>query len=688
MRCRILHESGGRLRVRMQQNHMSLSQADKLQYYLQEVSGVTKVKVNDRTCDAVVWFRENRDGIVRAFSEFDYRDSVVEVPEKTGRELERNYEERLFGMVVRRAVTRFLLPVPLRSVYTVIRSLGYIAKGLDTLRRRKIEVPVLDAVTISTSMLTGDFGTAGSIIFLLDLGELLEEWTHRKSVESLAQRMYLNVDKVWLQADGAEVLVPVNEVKTGDIVVCRMGNIIPLDGVVASGEAAVNQASMTGEALPVRKEEGSAVFAGTVVDEGECRIRVTQVTGSGRYDRIVRMIEESEKLKSETESRAAHLADRLVPWSLGGTALAWFLTRNINKALAILMVDYSCALKLAMPISVLSAMREAGEHHIDVKGGKFMEAVAEADTIVFDKTGTLTHAQPGLKEIVPFGGNDEREMLRLAACLEEHFPHSIANAVVRRAAELGIEHEEMHSKVEYVVAHGIASTVDGKKVRIGSYHFIFEDEGTAIEPSEQDRFKQLPREYSHLYLAIDGMLAAVLFIEDPLRPDAEEVIRELHKAGFSKVCMMTGDSRHTAAKVAAELGLDEFEAEVLPEDKAAFIRREHEKGRKVIMVGDGVNDSPALSEADAGIAIAAGAAIAREVADITISADDLHEILVLRRLSEGLMRRIHWNYRTIMGFNSMLILLGVLGVLPPATAALLHNTSTIAISLKSMTDLP
>ena len=676
------------MRVRMQQKYMSPDQADKLQYYLQEVPGVTHVKVNDRTCDAVVWFKKNRDGIVRAFSEFDYKETRVQVPERTGRLLEREYEDRMFWMAVRRAAARFLLPAPIRPVYTLIRAVPYIAKGIGKLRKGRIEVPVLDATTISVSMLTGDFGTAGSIIFLLDLGELLEEWTHRKSVESLAQRMYLNVDKVWLQAEGAEVLVPVSDVKAGDIVVCRMGNMIPLDGIVVSGDAAVNQASMTGEALPVRKEAGSAVFAGTVVDEGECCIRVTQVTGSGRYDRIVRMIEESEKLKSETESRASHLADRLVPWSLGGTALAWLLTRNVSKALAILMVDYSCALKLAMPVSVLSAMRQAGEHHIDVKGGKFMEAVADADTIVFDKTGTLTHAQPKLARIIPFGGQDETEMLRIAACLEEHFPHSIANAVVKRAAELGVEHSEMHTKVEYVVAHGIASTIDGRKVLIGSYHFIFEDEGTVIGEEEQKRFEELPREHSHLYLALDGKLAAVLLIEDPLRPDARKVIDDLHKAGFSKVCMMTGDSRHTAARVAAELGLDEYEAEVLPEDKAAYIRREHKLGRKVIMVGDGVNDSPALSEADAGIAIAAGAAIAREVADITISADDLHEILVLRTLSRELMKRINWNYRSIMGFNSMLILLGVLGVITPAMAALLHNTSTIAISLKSMTDLP
>ena len=676
------------MRVRMQQKYMSPDQADKLQYYLQEVPGVKHVKVNDRTCDAVVRFKKNRDGIVRAFSEFDYKETRVQVPERTGRLLEREYEDRMFWMAVRRAAARFLLPAPIRPVYTLIRAVPYIAKGIGKLRKGRIEVPVLDATTISVSMLTGDFGTAGSIIFLLDLGELLEEWTHRKSVESLAQRMYLNVDKVWLQAEGAEVLVPVSDVKAGDIVVCRMGNMIPLDGIVVSGDAAVNQASMTGEALPVRKEAGSAVFAGTVVDEGECCIRVTQVTGSGRYDRIVRMIEESEKLKSETESRASHLADRLVPWSLGGTALAWLLTRNVSKALAILMVDYSCALKLAMPVSVLSAMRQAGEHHIDVKGGKFMEAVADADTIVFDKTGTLTHAQPKLARIIPFGGQDETEMLRIAACLEEHFPHSIANAVVKRAAELSVEHSEMHTKVEYVVAHGIASTIDGRKVLIGSYHFIFEDEGTVIGEEEQKRFEELPREHSHLYLALDGKLAAVLLIEDPLRPDARKVIDELHKAGFSKVCMMTGDSRHTAARVAAELGLDEYEAEVLPEDKAAYIRREHKLGRKVIMVGDGVNDSPALSEADAGIAIAAGAAIAREVADITISADDLHEILVLRTLSRELMKRINWNYRSIMGFNSMLILLGVLGVITPAMAALLHNTSTIAISLKSMTDLP
>ena len=687
MRCRILYESKGRIRVRMIQYRMTMAQADRLQYYLQTVKGVDKVKVHDRTCDAVIWYRGSRDSVITALSSFDYEETEVTVPEHTGRELQRQYEDRLFFQIGRHLAKRFVLPAPVSAALTALQAVPYVFRGIRSLLRRRLEVPVLDAAVIVTAMVTRDFSTAGSVIFLLGVGDLLDEWTHRKSVDDLAQRMYLQVDRVWMKTGGTEVLVPVTDVRCGDRIVVRTGNVIPLDGVVAAGEAAVNQASMTGESLPVRKEAGSYVYAGTVLEEGECEIEVRQEQGTGRYDRIVQMIEDSEKLKSAVESRAAHLADSLVPWSLGGTILAALLTRNISKALSILMVDYSCALKLAMPVTVLSAMRECSDAHIDVKGGRFLEAVAEADTIVFDKTGTLTYATPRVAEVVTFGRRRKNDMLRLAACLEEHFPHSMANAVVEEARRLGLNHEEKHTKVEYVVAHGIASSVDGVRVLIGSAHFIFEDEGVTVPESGRKKFASLPQEYSHLYLAIGSELAAVICIEDPIRAEAAEAVRRLHGLGISKVVMMTGDSERTAAAVAEQVGVDAYQAEVLPEDKAAFVREEHRKGRRVIMIGDGINDSPALSEADAGIAIAAGAAIAREVADITVSADDLGALVTLRELSGLLMKRIHFNYRFIMGFNSALIGLGFFGILPPATTALLHNVSTIGIGLRSMGNL-
>ena len=687
MRCRILHESEGRIRVHLMQYRMTLEQADQLQYYLQAVSGVSRVRVNDRTADAVIWYLGGREGVVRALACFQYETCRVEVPSHTGRKLRREYEDKMFFLLVRRCITRFLLPAPAAAFITAVQAVPYIVKGIRSLAGKKLEVPVLDATTITVSLLMRDFTTAGSVMFLLSIGDLLEEWTRKKSVDDLAQRMYLQVDKVWMKKGRSEVLIPVNEVKAGDVIVVRTGNVIPLDGIVKRGEPCINQASLTGESLPVHKKPGSPAYAGTVVDEGECEILVQKELGSGRYDRIIHMIEDSEKLKSASESRAGHLADKLVPFSLSGTVLAWLLTGNVNKALAVLMVDYSCALKLAMPVSVLSAIRECSEHHIDVKGGKFLEAVAGARTIVFDKTGTLTKSSPRVADVITFGDRPPREMLRLAACLEEHFPHSIANAVVKEAKRRHLRHQEMHSKVEYVVAHGIASAVDGERVLIGSRHFIFEDEKVCIPEGEREKFDSIPDEYSHLYLAIGGRLAAVICIEDPVRPEAVAVIRGLHRLGFDKVIMMTGDSSKTAAAVAGRLGLDGFQAEVLPEDKAAFIRSEHEKGRKVIMIGDGINDTPALSEADAGIAVEAGAAIAREVADITIAADDLEELLVLREVSAALMKRIRSNYRFIMAFNSALIALGLFGVLPPAATALLHNLSTIAISLRSMSNV-
>lgn len=669
---------------------MTLEQADILEYYLRNVDGVTDVKVFDRTCDAIIRYTCSRTRVLNALARFSYADekNAALVPEHTGRALNRQYEEKLVATLVWRSIGKLFLPASLGTVYSIVRAVGYIRKGLQTLLKGKIEVPVLDAVAITVSLLRRDFATASSVMFLLKLGELLEEWTHKKSVDDLAGTLALNVDKAWLRtADGQEILVPVKDVKVGDTVIVRTGGIIPLDGKVCGGNANVNQASITGEGLPVHKESGSYVYAGTVVEEGECAITVDKAMGSGRYDRVVRMIEESEKLKSTSEAKAAHLADRLVPITLGGTALTWLLTRDVTKALSILMVDFSCALKLAMPLAILSAMRESSTHHISVKGGRFLEAVAEADTIVFDKTGTLTHAMPTVSEIVTFGDREENEVLRLAACLEEHYPHSIARAVVEEAKRRDLHHEERHSKVEYVVAHGISSIVDGERVLIGSYHFIFEDEECKIPDSERERFENLPAEYSLLYLAISGELAAVLCISDPLRDEAPDVIRQLKQLGFEKIVMMTGDSAKTAESVAENVGVDEYYAEVLPEDKANFIRKEHEAGRCVIMLGDGINDSPALSEADAGIAIRDGAAIAREIADITIAADDLSALITLRKLSMLLMKRVNANYRFIISFNLMLILLGVGGILSPATSALLHNLSTLAVSMHSMTNL-
>lgn len=687
MKCKILHESKGRLRVHLMQTRMTLAQADVLEYYMKTVDGVTDVQVYDRTGDAVIHYLCGRAAIINALSAFSYESSAVFAPEHTGRELNRAYEDKIVFTVLGRAVSRLFIPMPVRIAAAAFKSGGYLWKGIRALLRGRLEVAVLDATAITVSMLRGDYETASSIMFLLKLGGILEEWTHKKSVDDLARSMALNVEKVWLQVDGTEVMVPVTQIRVGDSVVIRTGNMIPLDGKVISGEAMINQASMTGESMPVRKTVGSYVYAGTAIEEGECVVCVDKVSGSGRYDRIVKMIEESEKLKSMTEDKASHLADRLVPYSLGGTVLVYLLTRNVTKALSVLMVDFSCALKLSMPITVLSAMRESGFYHISVKGGRFLEAVSEADTIVFDKTGTLTHAAPQVAQLVTFGGRDENEMLRLAACLEEHYPHSMANAVVQEATKRGLHHEERHSKVEYVVAHGISSLVENEKVIIGSYHFVFQDEGCRIPDEGRIRFDSLPDEYSHLYMAIGGELAAVICIDDPLREEASAVITSLRRMGLQKIVMMTGDNDRTAKVVAKAVGVDEYHAEVLPEDKAEFIRAEHEAGRKVIMIGDGVNDSPALSEADAGIAIADGAAIAREIADITISADDLFALVTLKALSDALMARIRGNYRFIIAFNGVLIALGVAGVLPPATSALLHNASTLGVSLHGMTNL-
>ena len=689
MKCTILHDIPGRLRVHLHCGSMTLHQADVLEYYLRGIGGVTEVKVYDRTQDAVVLYDAARGDVVSALASFSFprAEAMGLVPEHTSRALNREFEDKLAMTVMRRCISKLFLPVPVTTALTLFRSVKYIKEGLKALWHGRLSVAVLDATAVTVSLVRGDFSTAGSVMFMLRLGEILEEWTHKKSVADLAGAMSLNVDKVWLQVEDTEVLVPVSDVKEGDRVVVRTGGMIPLDGKVVSGEAMVNQSSMTGESMPVPKRPGSYVYAGTVAEEGECVICVDKASGGGRYDRIVHMIEESEKLKSTAEDKAARLADRLVPYTLGGTALTYALTRNITKTLAVLMVDFSCALKLAIPIAVLSAMRESSGHHISVKGGRFLEAVAKADTIVFDKTGTLTYATPTVAAVIPFGGHDEAEMLRLAACLEEHYPHSMANAVVAEAKRHGLTHEEYHSQVQYVVAHGISSMVEGKKVIIGSAHFVFEDEGCRIPAGEQPKFDALPAAYSHLYLCIDGELAAVICIHDPLRREAREAVRALHESGFTNVVMMTGDNRRTAEAVAAEVGVDAVYAEVLPEDKAAFIRQEKAKGHTVIMVGDGVNDSPALSEADAGIAISTGAAIAREIADITIASENLFELVTLRRLGEALMARIHRNYRFIVGFNFSLIVLGVAGVLPPTTSALLHNMSTLGISLKSMTDL-
>ena len=689
MKCTILHDTAGRLRVHLCCKRMTLRQADVLEYYLLAVDGVRSVKVYDRTRDAVVVYDAERERMIRALARFSFEkaEKLDLAPEHTSRTLNREFEDKLALTVMRRCASNLFLPAPVTSALAVIRSAKYIKEGLLALWHRKLSVAVLDATAVTVSMVRGDFATAGSVMFMLRLGEILEEWTHKKSVADLASAMSLRVENVWQQVDGTEVLTKVTAVKPGDHIVIRTGGMIPLDGRVIEGEAMVNQSSLTGESMPVAKRPGSPVYAGTVAEEGECVVCVEKVSGSGRYDRVVRMIEESEKLKSTAEDKASRMADRLVPYTLGGTAVTYLLTRDMTKMLAVLMVDFSCALKLAIPVAVLSAMRESSGHHISVKGGRFLEAVAKADTIVFDKTGTLTYATPKVAQIVPFGGHREGDMLRLAACLEEHYPHSMANAVVEEAKRRGLTHEEYHSQVQYVVAHGISSMVENKKVIIGSAHFVFEDEGCCIPEGEQEKYDALPAAYSHLYLCIDGELAAVICIHDPLRREAKDAVKALHESGFSNVVMMTGDNRRTAESVAAEVGVDAVYAEVLPEDKAAFIRQEKEKGHTVIMVGDGVNDSPALSEADAGIAISTGAAIAREIADITVASEDLFELVTLRKLSEALMARIHGSYRFIVAFNLSLITLGVAGVLPPAISALLHNTSTLGIGLKNMTDL-
>ena len=687
MKCKILHESPGRMRIRTLCGAMSLRQADILEAYLKKVDGAKSVKVYDRTGDAVICYAGSRDAMLHALAVFSYARSEELAPEHSSRALNREFEDKLVFTVLRRAGNQLFLPSPIRTAIAIFRSAKYIKAGLTSLLHGRLTVSVLDATAVTVSMVRGDFATAGSVMFMLRLGEILEEWTHKKSVADLAGAMSLNVDKVWLKADGTEVLVPIGDVKAGDCIVVRTGGMIPLDGKVVDGEATVNQASITGESMPVPKGPGSYVYAGTVAEEGECVIQVEKAVGGGRYDRIVKMIEESEKLKSTAEDKASRLADRLVPYTLGGTALTYLLTRNAMKALAVLMVDFSCALKLSMPIAVLSAMRESSGYHISVKGGRFMEAVANADTVVFDKTGTLTYATPTVAKVVSFDGYSASEMLRLAACLEEHYPHSMANAVVEEARRLGLDHKEYHSQVEYVVAHGISSSVEDKKVIIGSAHFVFEDEGCVVPAGEEEKFNALPEEYSHLYLCIAGRLAAVICIADPLRKEAKSAIEALHACGISKVVMMTGDNRKTAQAVAREVGVDQFFAEVLPEDKANFVRQEKAAGRKVIMIGDGVNDTPALSEADVGIAINTGAAIAREIADVTIASEDLFELVTLRQLSQQLMRRIHRNYRFIVSFNCMLIALGVAGVIQPTTSALLHNASTLGISLDSMTDL-
>lgn len=687
MKWNILHESPGRIRVHAMQKRMTMAQADILEYYLKAQEGVIEAKVYDRTGDAIIFYEGKREGMILALSRFSYKGNEGLVPSQTGRALNREYEDKLVLTVVDRVISTLFYPIPLKRVITGVKAIPYLFKGLQTLFQRKIEVSLLDAVAISASILTGDYDTASSVMFLLSVGEILEEWTHKKSVDDLARTMSLNVDKVWTLVQGEEVLLPLNEVEVGQEIIVRTGNMIPLDGKVSFGEAMVNQASMTGESIPVRKKVGSSAYAGTVVEEGECRIRVEKLAGSGRYDRIVKMIEESEKLKSATEDKASHLADKLVPYSLGGAALTYLLTRNVTKALAFLMVDFSCALKLSMPVAVLSAMREAGKHKISVKGGKFMEAISEANTIVFDKTGTLTYAKPKVEDIITFNNADENEMLRMAACLEEHYPHSMANAVVSEAEARDLHHAERHSKVEYVVAHGISSIYEGKHVLIGSYHFIFEDEHCSVPKGEEEKLANIPAEHSALYLAVDGELSTVILISDPLRKEAVGVIQDLKALGIDKVVMMTGDNKKTANAVARMVGVDEFHAEVLPEDKANFIKEEHRLGRKVIMVGDGINDSPALSEADAGIAISAGAAIAKEVADITIQEGDLYELVILKKLSNRLMKRIHSNYNFIIGFNAMLIAFGLAGIMTPSNSALFHNISTIATGLKSMTPL-
>ena len=686
MRFKIEHEIRGRVRLHICQKRMTCRQADQLEYFLANLEQVTAAKVVERNQDAVISFSGNREEILKAVQGFSYEKA--EAPESylqnSGREMNGEYWEKMVNHVVLHYGKKIFLPLPIRTFLTTLKSVKYIWKGVCTLAKCRIEVPVLDATAIGVSILRGDFSTASSVMFLLGFGEILEDWTHKKSVDDLARSMSLNVSKVWLVTDDTEVQVGTDTIKPGDRVRIHMGTVIPFDGIVTDGEATVNEASLTGESMPVAKHTESYVYAGTVLEEGELTIRVKETSGSTKFEKIVTMIEETEKLKSAVESKAEHLADRLVPYTLAGTALTYALTRNVTKALSILMVDFSCALKLAMPISVLAAIREANTHHITVKGGKFMEAVAEADTIVFDKTGTLTKAQPTVADVVSFNGDSKEDLLRLAACMEEHFPHSMAKAVMDAAKERGLTHEEMHSKVEYIVAHGISTTVNGRKAIIGSHHFVFEDEKCAIPTGKEEIFKKLPEEYSHLYLGIEGELAAVICIEDPLRPEAPEVIKALRKAGFTQIVMMTGDSDRTAKAIAAKVGVDKYYSEVLPEDKAKFVEEAKAQGRKVLMVGDGINDSPALSAADVGIAISDGAELAREIADITIGADDLSVMVTLKEISNGLMDKIHKNYRRIVGINGSLIALGVTGVIQPTMSALLHNTSTLLIGMDSM----
>lgn len=689
MKFIVKHEINGRLRIHVVQKRMTYTEADTLSWFLSNQKNVTDVKVYERTADAVICYVGTREEVLNLLKEFSYENTKLpeHVAAGSGRELNAVYQEKLVMKTVLHYGSKLFLPMPVRAVITSVKSVKYIWHGIRCLMHGKIEVPVLDATAISVSVFRRDYATAGSVMFLLGIGEIIEEWTHKKSVGDLARSMSLNVNKVWLKRNEQEILVKSSDIEPGDHVVIRMGNVIPFDGEVVTGEGMINQASLTGESLPVRRSVGQSVFAGTVLEEGEIEVLVKAVSGSTRFEKIVTMIEDSEKLKSSVEGKAEHLADRLVPYTLLGTGAVWLLTRNITKTLSVLMVDFSCALKLAMPITVLSAIREAGENNITVKGGKFLEAVADADTIVFDKTGTLTKATPTVKEIVAFSEYSENDLLRIAACLEEHFPHSMAKAVVDAAKERQLSHEEMHSKVEYVVAHGISSSIDDKKVLIGSSHFIFEDEGCTIPSEYQDRYDSLKPEYSHLYLAIEKQLVAVICIEDPLREEATEMVRDLKKAGIRKVVMMTGDSERTAAAIAKRVGVDEYYAEVLPEDKANFVEKEKSEGRKVIMIGDGINDSPALSASDAGIAISDGAEIAREIADITIAADDLREVVTLKLLANAMMKRIHMNYRNIVGINSGLILLGVTGIVQPTVSALLHNASTLMISLGSMKNL-
>ncbi len=689
MKCTILHESRGRMRVHVCAVRMTLHRADVLEAYLNHQDSVRKATVYERTGDVVLTYTGSRKAAVALLAgyRFDNAELDVLVTSQDSRKINQEYQGKMFDLVAGHFARKLFLPAPIQAAYTLWRSIAFVWKGVRCLLQRRLEVEVLDALSISASLLRGDFGTAGSVMFLLNLGSLLEEWTRKKSLDDLARSMALNVDKVWVRAEGGEVLLPLTKVHAGDEIVVRSGNMIPLDGTVVEGEAMVNQAALTGESMPVRKTEGATVYAGTVVEEGECVFVAKAEGGANRYDKIVSMIEESEKLKSSTENRALQLADRLVPWCLAGTVVTYALTRNVTRAISILMVDFSCALKLSMPLAVLSAMRECGNYHITVKGGKYLEALAKADTIVFDKTGTLTRATPQVVQVIPFSGCEEREVLQLAACLEEHFPHSMANAVVRAAKERGISHEEMHSEVEYIVAHGIASRVGGQRVVIGSHHFVFEDEQCTVPAEEQARFDTLDPQYSHLYMAASGRLVGVICIADPLRPEAASVLRQLRRLGFTNTVMMTGDSERTARAIAGQVGVDHYFAEVLPEDKANFVQKAKADGHTVVMIGDGINDSPALSAADIGIAINSGAAIAREIADVTIKADSLEELVLLKSIANALQHRVSANYRFVLTFNSTLIVLGALGILQPATSAMLHNLSTIGISLKSMTNL-